>query len=135
RLWSVTGEAYSSAHALTLTSDGGVAVTGHSNGQYGYHTVKYSSGGELLWSRHFTADELQPQSATAIAATLDGGVVVTGRSRVGVNQDAHTIRYASDGQVLWEQRYQMASGYNDEASDVVVATDGSIVVVGRGSPV
>lgn len=135
RLWSVAGDVRSSASALTLTSDGGVAATGHSNYYQGYYTVKYSSEGHLLWSRHFTADERQPQSATAIAATADGGVVVTGRSKIGVNQDAHTIRYTSDGQVLWEQRYQIAAGYNDEAFDVVVAVDGSIVVVGRGSPV
>src|SRR5262249_38615612 len=79
----------------------------NASGSGGVYTAKYAAAaGALIWERRYDHDG---KSDSPIGLALDGAgnVVVTGWSgNVGAPDDGYTAKYrASDGALLWEQRF------------------------------
>lgn len=133
------GNHYDRAHALTVDSSGNVVVTGVSangaaNGFNGdYYTAKYSAtNGGLLWEQSYNDPANGYDIANAVAVDSSGNVVVTGYSWGGGSEDDfYTAKYsATDGTLLWEQRYNGSGNHNDGGTAVAVDTQGNVVVTG-----
>lgn len=122
-------EAYSSA----IDNDGNVYVTGKSflsASNYDFATVKYNSNGNQLWVKRYDnvggIDE-----ANSITLDNSGNVYVTGKSQGGAsNSDFVTIKYNSNGDVLWLRSYNGLGNGIDNPVIINVDNNGNVFVTG-----
>ncbi|HXJ57964.1 MAG TPA: PQQ-binding-like beta-propeller repeat protein [Verrucomicrobiae bacterium] len=123
------------AFAVAVDGSGNVVVTGQSyrvGSSYDYYTAKYAAAdGGLLWEQRYNGPANGGDVATALAVDRGGNVVVTGQSYNGTNADYYTAKYAAtNGALLWEQRYNGPGNSNDFANAVAVDASGNVVVTG-----
>ncbi|MDP2364274.1 MAG: SBBP repeat-containing protein [Ignavibacteria bacterium] len=109
----------------------GSAATPAVNG-VDYATIKYSNDGSVLWIKTYDGTNLlnKIDIATDVAIDNSGNVYVTGKSQGQVSlYDYATIKYNSNGDELWVQRYD-TNNFDDEASSIAVDPLGNVYVTG-----
>jgi hypothetical protein len=114
------------AIAVAINASGDVFVTGTSAIEMfkdNYATVKYDADGNEQWAAYSGFN-----GAAAALGLGSGHVYVTGW-RTTNGGDYATIAYDENGIELWAASYD-AAGYIDEANDIAVDLDGSVVVTG-----
>ncbi|MCH8273174.1 MAG: SBBP repeat-containing protein [Armatimonadetes bacterium] len=123
------------ATALALDSAGNVYVTGHSTGSgtgRDYVKFKYDPNGNLLWERRYNGPGNNRDRATALALDSAGNVYVTGVSTgSGTFGDYATLKYDSDGNLLWVRRYNGPANSDDYPIALAVDGAGNVQVTGR----
>ena len=121
------------ARAVTVDADGNVYVTGYSGdggGGYDLVTIKYDPDGELVWLDGYNGTADGSDFGIDIAVDAAGNVYVTGDSEgSGTYADYITIKYQSDGRVLWAERYD-GPGQWDYAEALAVDASGNVYVTG-----
>ena len=124
------------ATAIALDSAGNIYVTGYSSGtgfnSYDYATVAYDPSGNQLWVARYSGPVMATNFATAIALDGAGNVYVTGYSYGGAsNYDYATLAYDSNGNQLWEARYNGPGNGNDQANAIAIdGSTGNVYVTG-----
>ena len=121
---------------IGVDAAGNVFVTGvASAGSSEYLTFKYAAaGGQQLWQARYSGLGGGLNSARSLAVDAAGNVVVTGASTGReTNTDYATLQYATNGQLLWEARYNGPANGADQATRVAVDAAGNVYVTG-GSP-
>ena len=110
-------------------------VTGYSSGAgtgNDYATLKYDSGGSLLWAMRYDGPGNLGDNATSLALDSAGNVYVTGYSwGSGTGYDCATLKYDTDGNLLWEMRYNSLGATDDLAVDLAMDSWGNVYVAGR----
>jgi hypothetical protein len=139
-LWAAryhgSGERFHYPRAMAVDRQGNVYVTGVSyrtllakSGNYA--TIKYSSEGEELWARLYDGPGRGYDSPAALALDKQGNVYVTGVSRgAGTRDDYATIKYSSNGRLLWVRRYDGPGSNADYARAMAIDDQGNIYVTG-----
>jgi hypothetical protein len=133
-----TGTAGSSddgATAIAVDGQGNVYVTGHQEcGYYHYQdyaTIKYDTNGNQKWVRRYNGPGSDLDSATAIAVDSQGNVYVTGQSwGPDTGWDYATIKYDTNGNQKWVQRYNGPGNSDDYATAIAVDGQGTVYVTG-----
>ncbi|HWB77415.1 MAG TPA: hypothetical protein VG755_20755 [Nannocystaceae bacterium] len=69
-----------------------------------------------------------------VAFGPDGGAVVVGWQDNGTDTDALVMAYAPDATLVWSRTYEGGQNKDDRGRDVVIASDGTIVVAGHIGP-
>lgn len=94
----------------------------------------FGRGGQVLTD--FGGSDYSQESANAVAIQADGKIVVAGRAQLGTGFDFALARYNTDGTL--DASFDGdgfvttdLGGSDDEAFDVAIQADGSIVVAGR----
>ncbi len=130
---------HTGASAVTVDRDGHVIVTGtFASHQYidgDYYTAKYEgTGGTLLWEHFYQGPAGSGDHPVALAADHLGNVIVTGNScPAGCAMDWFTVKYAaSNGAVLWEQRFTGDWDRYEYVTDLAVDATGNVFVTGSG---
>lgn len=122
---------------LALDDDGNIYVTGHSVGVGtgdNITTIKYAADGTELWVRHYDGPANGSDRGYAIALGPANTVTVVGDSQGPfLDYDLVTIRYDTDGNLLWATRYDGPAQSNDIGGVVVVADDASAYVAGEST--
>ena len=122
--------------AIAVDLNGNIYVAGSAstpsvNG-VDYATIKYSNEGSVLWIKTYDGTNLLQyiDIATDIVVDVSGNVFVTGKSRGTTSLfDYATIKYDSDGNELWVQRYN-AGNFDDEASSIAIDPLGNVYITG-----
>ncbi|MDH7505433.1 MAG: PKD domain-containing protein [Candidatus Acetothermia bacterium] len=124
RLWQIpcpgepTGVALDSQGSVLIVGSGGIA--------------KYSPTGRLIWQEPFLGE---PQGVATLPAKepLQGDeIVVTGGHKGAAGWDYRTVKYNSEGEELWEVRYD--GGLGDDIPYAVAASPaGRIYVTGAST--
>ncbi len=130
----ITSASYS--QAVATDQQGNVYVTGYSLGavngnvyEYDIATVKYNSSGIEQWVRRYGSSN-STEVAWAMALDGEGNVYVTGYSyaRIDSTQNLLTLKYSSDGALLWDDK--LSSNKPSEGFAITVGNDGSVYVAG-----
>jgi uncharacterized delta-60 repeat protein len=121
------------ANSLIIDGSGNVYVTGQSNGNgtgYDYATIKYNSNGDSVWVRRYNGTANGIDNPFAMTIDGSGNIYVTGESQGnGTSYDYLTIKYNSNGDSLWVQRYD-GTGHFDAAYAIAVDNSGNVYVTG-----
>ena len=137
-LWTktFTGNATEITSSLAVDASGNVYVTGQSFHQchvepcferYPYTTIKYNQSGEEQWI--VTSEQLG--WGAAIAVDGSGNVVVAAVEIDSTqNSDCITIKFNSNGDTLWVQRYDGPKNSNDQVSSLAIDGNGNVYVTG-----
>ena len=123
---------------MTVDPTGNVFVSGATNYSFGsvnvgYGTIKYNSKGDQEWVRyHYGEARHGYNSPSALALDRNGNLFVTGGSVVYDNQHGVmtaayvTIKYSSNGTVLWEKYYKgilSTPDYRFPSASMAIAVD------------
>ena len=125
------GTSNDEAKAIEVDMTGNVFVTGIS--YYNYVTIKYNAAGDTLWIRSYNGPADWLDEANDMAIDDLGNVYVTGKSYggVGTNYDYATIKYNSDGDSIWVNRYNGPGSDIDEGISIALDKFYNVYVTGR----
>ena len=136
-IYNGTGNGYDEAAKIALVGPlNSVAVTGTSYGGtstgYDFATIRYGIfGGFPAWASRYNDPANGDDVAADLAVTSQGDVVVAGTSYGGLSADYSTVRYmGSNGQLVWNNRYDGPTNSYDEAKAVAVNEAGNVYVTG-----
>ena len=133
-----TGSGADKANDIAVNADGNIYITGESwgsNNNYDYVTLAYSPTGQLLWEQRYNGAYNQEDRAVALGIDYTGGIVVTGYGweDQSNNFDYVTIKYNTDGVLLWSMVYDgpVASSF-EFPNALAVDVRGNVIVTGYG---
>ncbi len=116
-------------YAVDLATDslGNLYVTGSGGGNY--VTIKYDSSGNEVWVRQYGNNDTF-DVAVDVEVDSSGNIYITGYSEQAstFNLDYATLKYDSNGNLLWERRYDR--GLSDFAQALTLDIQGNIYVTG-----
>ena len=126
---------------LAVDDDGNVYVTGssavggsHPNYIHDYITIKYDSNGNELWIARYNGPangDDRASSGGGLSVDDSGHVYVAGRSEgIGTDVDYTTVKYDSNGNQLWEARYNGSGNGYDWTTALTIDESGYIYVTG-----
>jgi uncharacterized delta-60 repeat protein len=123
-------------NSIALDNNGNVYVAGYrhnSGSSYDYLTVKYNSSGVTQWAAVYNGPGNGSDIAVSVQLDNTGNVYVTGTSYggSGSNLDYATLKYNSNGALLWIARYNGPGSYLDQAEKISVDAGGNVLVTGR----
>lgn len=142
--YSPTGEALwvsvydrgfnSHVSGIAVDDEGGVFVTGSSDGDY--VTIRYdASTGNTDWEKRYNGEYNGWDNAAGLALDGKGGLYVTGSSETGENTSTYvTIRYdAATGQQQWVSSFHGESNNDNLAEAIAVDSTGGVYVTGNSA--
>jgi hypothetical protein len=123
---------------IATDSSGNVYVTGLSVGSgtdRDFATIKYDTNGNQLWVTRYNGPENNLDEPYALAIDNSGNVYVTGWTYYAdTSSDTVTIKYDTNGNQLWMERYNgPGDDYFDKGNDVGVDNSGNVYVTGLSS--
>jgi len=108
------------AYRLALDPSGNVYVTGQSvetGSDNDITTIKYSPDGDVLWTEHYNGPANGYDAGQSIAVDADGNAYVTGNHTTVTGLDCATLKYSTDGDLLWASSYDGP----DNSGDVLIS--------------
>jgi uncharacterized delta-60 repeat protein len=126
------------ARAMAVDNGGNMIVAGYTNVSgmnNDYQVTKFRAdgsvveGSRVVWRATFDKGGGDDQ-ATAVVVDKNDNIIVTGTVWNGSNTDIHTIKYSSDGTLLWQHTFSGAAGSSDIATSIAVDDFGNTYVAG-----
>lgn len=139
-LWTATYNGpvggYEALSAIAIAPDGGVAVTGRSDGTSGLFnalTLRYSAAGALLWSARYTLAGVNgPDNGHTLTFDAAGNLYVCGYSQgVTGDPDYLVIKYDTAGNEVWVRRYH--NTFRDVGTKIALDWQGNVIIGGWSS--
>ncbi|MEO0134425.1 MAG: SBBP repeat-containing protein, partial [candidate division WOR-3 bacterium] len=134
RRYNGPGNDYDEATSLFVDNQGNVYVTGRSYDSLtnlDYATLKYDASGNLLWERRYNGPGNYNDGAASLFVDSDGNVYVTGSSEgSGTDLDYATLKYDTNGNLLWVRRYNGPGNGQDYPTSLFVDNQGNVYVTG-----
>jgi hypothetical protein len=90
--------------------------------------LKYDAAGTLVWGNDYPG-----YSASKIALDASGNLFVTGYEANGYS-DWWTMKINPAGTMLWGQRYNQTTSFDEYPAVIRVGSDGAAYVAGQGGP-
>jgi hypothetical protein len=122
-------DAFSSAHAVQQTQDGGYVVSGRLDfpDDHRLFVARIDRNGDTVWTR----SDVARSESQSVCQTSDGGFVATGSEydSVRCRPSVYLVKYDRFGVLLWHRRYGTGTG-GYWGYCVRQARDGGFVVAG-----
>lgn len=123
--------------SLDLDKNNSVYVTGsslNSSGNMDYCTIKYDSSGNLIWIRRY--DEGFDDRSVDLEIDVYGNIYITGSSRSSNSDQSEkylTLKYDSNGNFLWGQKYDETILRPDTPADLTLDFNGNVIITGTST--
>jgi hypothetical protein len=134
RRYNGPGNASDWPSAIAVDDYGNAYITGGSPGDGSgndFATIKYYPDGDTAWTRRYNGPANGHDWAYALSVDDSGYVYVTGHSNgTGTSGDYATIKYAANGNVVWEKRYNGPGNAHDIAYAMTGDNSGNVYVTG-----
>lgn len=118
------------AQGIAIDVNNDIYVIGYSANASTYHytLIKYSNGGDPLWTNIFAGVQ---GGSSAVAIDRQGNVFATGASP-GTNgyADYATLKYSNTGTPLWTNCYNGPGNYIDSPAGLTLDSNGNVFVTG-----
>lgn len=130
------GSFHDVANAIAVDDSGNVCVTGWSARSgtspfnYDIATIKYDASGNELWVKRYYGSGTYDDRGYDIATGDSGYIYVTGSVYNYSNDDFVTIKYKSNGDLVWDKTYNGTGSGSDKAKALALDADGNIIVTG-----
>jgi uncharacterized delta-60 repeat protein len=124
------------AFGMAIDSMANVYVTGYSynaSGNCDYLTIKYSTHGDSLWTRRYTAPATTFNRPNTITCDNEGNCYVSGYSSGSSISYCTTIKYKSDGDTSWIRNFNFSS--NQQAKSIKLDNSGNVYIAGTAGPI
>ena len=96
-----------------------------------YGTYKIDTNGNYVWGELYPVSSYGSSGALALALDSANNVYVTGSSTItNTGSDIATLKYDSNGNQLWVQRYNGPGNGNDAGNAIAVDNAGNVYVAG-----
>ncbi|MBK9228578.1 MAG: SBBP repeat-containing protein [Ignavibacteria bacterium] len=123
------------SNAMEIDRYNNVIITGRTfngMGKYEVVTIKYSPSGQKTWVKIFNEGfERLYNAAYSIDSDTSGNVIIAGNiDRTLTGDDIFTLKYGSDGNLLWTAFYNGIGNSTDYPSRVIVDKSNDIIVMG-----
>lgn len=100
-----------------------------------FTTVKLDAVGDSTWLRYYNSPTNENDKAYDMQRDAAGNIYITGRTDsdpgLNSNDDATTVKYDTDGNLLWSMSYNGNGNGADRGSFVRVAASGNVYIAGR----
>ncbi len=116
---------------MKIDNNGFIYVAGKVStipGYLNYGVIKYSPDGDSLWFRYYNSPVNRESLLRDMAIDNNNNIIVTGSSDGTNYHDFATVKWDSDGNLLWAKRYD--GGSIDQAYALDVDGSGNICVTG-----
>lgn len=132
RAYNGPGSGDDAANDLAVDSNGNVFVTGSSygSGTLDWATIKYASDGGVEWVRRVARDSFSDNEPSSLVLDKSGNVYVTGYTFTNSSNSYTTVKYNSNGALLWISDYDGPASNDDRASAIAVDDSGYVYVTG-----
>lgn len=133
-IWTRSSDSSGTAYDVAVDVSGNVYTTGYySTGSNEYiNTLKYDSNGIKLWNKNYapsTSTGGYGNRAWGIAVDPSGNVYVTGNSYQGGKDVIYTVKYDTNGNIVWSKIYN--TGTSSIGFDITLDSSGNVYVTGR----
>jgi len=97
-----------------------------------YFTLKYNTSGTLQWARQYngTSPGSGVNNPYDMAVDAVGNVYVTGESQLNGYLDYATLKYNTNGDLQWAQRYNPTANGNDVPRGIALDGSGNVYITG-----
>lgn len=134
RTYNGSANGYDISAGIAVDQAGYVFVSGYSFGgtsEEDYATVKYNSDGVQYWEKRYNGTGNSYDIATAIKCDNAGNVYVTGYSLdPNTSEDYATLKYNTDGDLVWTEKYNGPANEGDIANTLAVDASNNVYVSG-----
>lgn len=137
-IYSGAGNGNDEALAMTIDNSDNIYVTGYSKGAgtgYDFITIKYQPDGTIAWTSTYNYLSNEFDQSNSIVVDADGNVYIAGQSDKDAtiinNDDYVIVKYNPDGTTAWTKRSNGAGNSTDRPLQILLATDGNLIVTGR----
>ncbi|MEO8209371.1 MAG: SBBP repeat-containing protein [bacterium] len=123
---------------MVFDTPGNIYVTGYAantgTGSSDYTTVKFTSNGDQLWVRNYNGSGNGEDVATSITIDGSNNIYITGYSLGSTsNYDYATLKYSSNGGLLWTRRYNGLGNGSDGSRGISIDSSGNIYITGESA--
>ena len=119
---------------IAVDQSGNIYVLGNSfvsGSGRDFVTVKYNAQGTEEWRVRFDEGQQHYETPSALALDNLGNVYVTGGSWPNLSiSDYLTVKYNSNGSMMWKARYNGPDNGNDRSTNLIVDNSGNVYVTG-----
>jgi len=119
------------AKKIMIDQDGFIYVAGTiypASGIKNYGVIKYTTEGDTLWVRYFNSVDGLESELNDMTIDNENNIIVTGTNFRTGNSDYATVKWDSDGNLLWAKLYD--GGDIDFAYAIAADQSGNICVTG-----
>ncbi|MEO8209231.1 MAG: SBBP repeat-containing protein, partial [bacterium] len=121
-------------NSVITDNSGNVFITGSSNNTItnsDFTTIKYNPTGIEQWVSNYNGTLNNTDKASSICIDPAGNIYVSGVSQdIGTNMNYCTIKYNSNGALIWLDKFNHIDNDSDKASVVKVNSEGNVYVTG-----
>jgi uncharacterized delta-60 repeat protein len=126
--------AYDYLKALVVDNQDNIYVTGDiykTGGNHDIITIKYNAYGDTVWTRRYNGAGNGDDKVYAMTVDSAGNIYLAGSSFVSGNGiDCLTMKYNSDGVLMWIKTYAEYSYHADGAASITLDKSGNVYVTG-----
>ena len=136
KTWDGPAHANDAFYAVAVAPDGRIYTAGanrNAAGQLDMRLVKWSSAGDVLWTRRYTGPVAGDDTATDVVVDAKGNVTVCGESQGTKGKAFTVVSWTAGGTLRWVRRIEGVVLSDDKANAMLVDGSGNLYVTGKRS--